>query len=148
MHWKESGIPGSGRLGLPVGQPHTEHALPPDLSSPLCLVKHSRAREPQIYLWWESHIELFTWIYSSYVTRLRLWTLTLPTPCPHKNLVLILNKIIIPKQWRQTDASCFVATYTPMVSEHHLSLVDRFYIIYQGSIALEISIQSIQTSWY
>lgn len=68
------------------------------------------------------------------------FTLKAPLYQALSKLDAIINPIIITKQcWQADDICYFETTHRTMVSKHHLSLVNAFHSVGQGSIALEIS---------
>lgn len=67
------------------------------------------------------------------------FTLNVFLPQAPLKLGAIINSIIITKQCWQADTSCSETIHGSMVTKHHLSLVNTFYSIGQGSVALEIN---------
>lgn len=77
---------------------------------------------------------------SRILAMLPAFTLKGPQPQALPKLDSIINPIIsIIKQCWQADTSCSETTHRSMVSKHHLSLVNAFHSVSQGSLALEIS---------
>lgn len=136
MHEKGPRVPRHRFLCSPTSGSHRCSQPLPDCNHYWCACEALLQQETQISQW-RSRIISFS--YRHILAMLPAFTLNVFLPQTPLKLGAITNSIIITKQCKQTDTSCSETIHGSMVTKHHLSLVNTFYSIGQGSVALEIN---------